>query len=101
MKRFLIVAIAIALSSGAHAAAPEFDMDHFCVSFAQSHGGASTGDIAKAVCMLSEESTKSVIEKAWDHVPPDSRETCLKAAMSADGGPSYMNLAQCLNSLPQ
>jgi hypothetical protein len=28
------------------------------------------GDIAKAVCLLSEESTKEVVDKAWDHIQP-------------------------------
>jgi len=45
--------------------------------------------------MMSEESTKAVIEKAWDHVSAQNRETCLKAA-----GQSYASLAHCLNSLP-
>ena len=53
------------------------------------------GDIAKAVCLLSEESTKEVVVKAWDHISADARATCLKAA-----GDSYMSLAQCLNTLP-
>jgi hypothetical protein len=53
------------------------------------------GGIAKAVCMLSEESTKAVVDKAWDRVSAANRESCLKAS-----GESYVSLAQCLNSVP-
>ena len=101
MTRILIVAIAIVLSAGAQAAAPEFNMDHFCADFAQNHASPNMGDLAKAVCMLSEESTKAVVDKAWDRVSADNRESCLKTAMSSSGGPSYMSLAQCLKAVPQ
>jgi len=94
MVRLLIVAIAIVLSSGAQAAAPEFNTEHFCVDFADKRGGDSMGGIAKAVCILSEQSTKTVVDKAWDHVSADGRENCLKAA-----GESYVKLAQCLGSV--
>ena len=90
-----MVAIAIALSGSAQAAAPELNMDHFCTDFAQNHASGNMGDLAKAVCMMSEESTKAVIESAWEHVSAQNREACLKAA-----GQSYVSLAHCLNSMP-
>jgi hypothetical protein len=94
MIRLLIVAIAIVVSSGAQAAAPEFNTEHFCSDFADKGGGDNMGGIARAVCILSEQSTKTVVDKAWDHVSADGRETCLKAA-----GESYTRLAQCLGSV--
>ena len=80
MTRILIVAITIVLSGGARAAVPEFNTEHFCGDFAEKRGGDSMGGIAKAVCVLSEQSTKTVVDKAWDHVSAGRRETCLKAA---------------------
>ena len=94
MARFFLVIFAIVLSSGAQAAAPEFNTEHFCSDFADKHGGDTMGGIAKAVCILSEQSTKTVVDKAWNHVSTDGRETCLKAA-----GESYVKLAQCLGSV--
>ena len=91
MTRILIVAITIILSSGARAAMPEFNTEHFCGDFAEKRGGDSMGGIARAVCILSEQSTKTVVDKAWNHVSSDSRETCLKVA-----GESYVSLAKCL-----
>ena len=52
--------------------------------------------MAKAVCLMSEESTKAVVDKAWDRVSAEGREPCAKAA-----GGSYMSLAHCLSSLPE
>lgn len=95
MRFFWTALIAIALSGAAQAAAPEFDSDHFCRDFAQQRAG-SIPEMAKAVCMLSEESTKAVVVSAWDHAPPGGRDACLKAA-----GESYVTLAHCLNLLPQ
>jgi hypothetical protein len=95
MRRILTFAVVIVFSGAAHAAAPEFNTDHFCGDFAQTHGGGNMGDIAKAVCLLSEESTKEVVDKAWDHISTDARTACLKAA-----GDSYISLAECLNTLP-
>jgi hypothetical protein len=94
MMRVLIVAIAIVLSGSAQAASPEFNTEHFCSDFADKGGGESMGGIAKAVCILSEQSTKTVVDKAWDHVSADGRESCLKAADE-----SYVKLAQCLGSV--
>jgi hypothetical protein len=91
MARFFLVIFAIVLSSGAQAAAPEFNTEHFCGDFAEKRGGDSMGGIAKAVCILSEQSTKTVVDKAWDHVSAGNRDTCLKAA-----GESYVSLAKCL-----
>ena len=91
MTRILMVATAIVLSGGARAAVPEFNTEHFCGDFAEKRGGDSMGGIARAVCILSEQSTKTVVDKAWDHVSAGSRETCLKAA-----GESYVSLAKCL-----
>ena len=95
MTRGLIVAIAIMLSGGAQAAAPEFDMQRFCAGFAESHASGSMSEMAKSVCLLSEETTKAVVDKAWDHVSADNRERCLKVAQD-----SYVGLAHCLNSVP-
>lgn len=64
MTRTLIVAIAIVLSGGARAAVPEFNTEHFCGDFAEKRGGDSMGGIARAVCILSEQSTKTVVDKA-------------------------------------
>jgi len=91
MTRILIVDITIVLSGGARDAVPEFNTEHFCDDFAEKRGGDSMGGIAKAVCVLREQSTKTVVDKAWDHVSAGSRETCLKAA-----GESYVSLAKCL-----
>ena len=95
MLRLLIVLLAIVLSGGAQAAAPEFDTEHFCMNFAGSHGSGSMGDMAKAVCLLSEQSTRTIVDKAWSHVSADGQAACLKVA-----GESYVYLAQCLASLP-
>lgn len=95
MGRILAFAVIVVFSGAAHAAAPEFNTDHFCGDFAQTHGGGNMGDMAKAVCLLSEESIKEVVDKAWDHISADARATCLKAA-----GESYISLAQCLNAMP-
>jgi hypothetical protein len=94
MARIYVVVFAIMLCGGAQAASPQFDMDHFCTNFAGNHGGAGMGDLAKAVCLMSEQSTKTVVDKAWDRVPAASKESCLKAA-----GESYMYLAKCLGSV--
>jgi hypothetical protein len=51
--------------------------------------------MAKAVCMMSEESTKAVVVAAWDHAPAAGRDACVKSA-----GDSYVNLAKCLKALP-
>lgn len=91
-----MIVIATMLAGGVQAAAPVFDMDHFCTGFAQSHASGNMSDMAKAICMLSEESTKAVVDKAWDHVSAVNKATCLKAAEQ-----SYVNLAHCLQSLPQ
>ena len=95
MRRILTLAMVIVFSGVAQAAAPEFNTDHFCGDFAQTHGGGNMGDMAKAICLLSEQSIKEVVDKAWDHISADARATCLKAA-----GDSYINLAQCLNAMP-
>jgi hypothetical protein len=94
MTRILVIAMAIVLSGSAQAAAPEFNTEHFCGDFAEKRGGDSMGGIAKAVCILSEQSTKTVVEKAWDHVSAGSRDTCVKAA-----GESYVSLAKCLGEV--
>ena len=94
MTRIFIVVIAIILAGAAQAAAPEFDMDHFCADFAKNRQGGDLGGMAKTVCLISEGSTKVLVDKAWDHVSAQSKETCLKAA-----GQSYVGLATCLNSV--
>lgn len=96
MKTLLVAAVAIVLCSNARAASPpEFNTVQFCVGFAQNHGSGNMGDFAKAICELSEESTKTIVDKAWDHVSTDGQAKCLKSA-----GQSYVTLAQCLNTLP-
>ena len=52
------------------------------------------GDMAKAVCLLSEQSTKTIVEKAWDRVPATNKDMCLKTA-----GELYVYLAKCLGSV--
>jgi hypothetical protein len=94
MMRLLIVVIAIVLSGSAQAAPPEFNTEHFCGDFADKGGGESMGGIAKAVCILSEQSTKTIVDKTWDHVSADAQANCLKAA-----GESYVSLAHCLGSV--
>jgi hypothetical protein len=94
MMRLLIVVIAIVLSGSAQAAAPAFDTEHFCAGFAESHASGSMGDMARAVCLLSEQSTKTIVDKAWSHVSADAQAACLKAAKE-----SYVYLVQCLNSV--
>jgi hypothetical protein len=95
MIRGFLAAIAIALSGGTQAAVPEFNTEHFCGDFAEKRGGDSMGGIAKAVCIVSEQSTKTVVDKAWGHVSAGNRESCLKAA-----GESYVSLAKCLSEAP-
>ena len=94
MARILVALFVVMLCGGAQAAAPEFNTEHFCSDFADKRGGDSMGGIARAVCILSEQSTKTVVAKAWDHVSADGRETCVKGA-----GESYVKLAQCLGSV--
>jgi hypothetical protein len=94
MIRILIIAMAIVLSGSARAAAPEFNTEHFCGDFAEKRGGDSMGGIAKAVCILSEQSTKTVVDMAWDYVSAGSRDACLK-----DAGESYVSLAKCLGEV--
>jgi hypothetical protein len=94
MTRIVFFTLAIFMCTGAQAAVPEFNTDHFCADFAEKRGD-SMGGIAKSICLLSEQSTKAVVDKAWDHVPADGKTTCLKAS-----GESYVSLAQCLQALP-
>ena len=89
MNRLWLPLIVIVLSGG-QAATPDFDTEKFCRGFAEQTGGMP--EMAKAVCMMSEESTKAVVVAAWDHAPAAGREACVKSA-----GDSYVNLAKCLN----
>lgn len=93
MNRLWLALIVIVLSGGAQAAAPDFDTEYFCRGFAEHAGGMP--EMAKAVCMMSEESTKAVVVAAWDHAPAVGRDACVKSA-----GDSYVNLAKCLKALP-
>jgi hypothetical protein len=54
MARNFVLALVLMMCGGAQAAAPEFDIEHFCADFAGSHANGGTGDMAKAVCLLSE-----------------------------------------------
>jgi len=65
MTRIFIVAIAIIVAGAAKAGAPEFGMDHFCADFAKNRQGGDLGGMAKTVCLISEESTKALVDKAW------------------------------------
>ena len=94
MNRLWLALIVIILSGGAQAAPPDFNTDHFCNEFAQ-HNAGNMPEMAKAVCMMSEESTKAVVVAAWDHAPASDRDICAKSA-----GDSYVNLAKCLKALP-
>jgi hypothetical protein len=94
MRPIFIAVFAITLAAAAQAAAPEFDMDRFCSDFAKNRQGGDLGGMAKAVCLVSEESTKELVDKAWGHVSAQNKETCLKAASG-----SYVGLATCLNSV--
>jgi hypothetical protein len=93
MTRLWLALIVIVLSGGAQAAPPDFNTDHFCSDFAEHNAGNMPG-MAKAVCMMSEESTKAVVVAAWDHAPAVGRDACVKSA-----GDSYVNLAKCLKAL--
>ena len=94
MARIFALVLALTVCGGASAATPEFDTEHFCADFASGHASGSMGDMAKAVCLLSEQSTKTVVEKAWDRVSATNKDTCLKTARE-----SYVYLAKCLGSV--
>jgi hypothetical protein len=48
----LVLALVLMMCGGAQAAAPEFDIEHFCPDFAGSHANGGMGDMAKAVCLV-------------------------------------------------
>ena len=89
MARIFVLAFTVALCGGALAAAPEFDTEHFCTDFASGHTTANMSDMAKAVCVLSEQSTKDH-HKAWDRVSATNKDTCLRTAREL-----YVYLAKC------
>ena len=93
MNRLWLALIVIVLSGSARAAPPDFNTENFCRGFAEHTGGMP--EMAKAVCMMSEDSTKAVVVAAWDHAPAAGRDACVKSA-----GDSYANLAKCLKALP-
>ena len=97
MSRLLLLSLLLAAGPAdlAVAAPPEFDTNQFCGGFAENHGGGNMGDFARTVCVMSEDATKEIVDKAWDHVSVVGQEECLKKA-----GQSYVTLAQCLNRLP-
>jgi hypothetical protein len=94
MIRLGLALVIIVLSGFAHAAAPDFNTDHFCSAFAERSAGNMTA-MAKTVCMMSEDSTKAVVAAAWDHAPAAGRDACVRSA-----GDSYVALAKCLENLP-
>ena len=91
MARIFVLALALMSCGGAQAAAPEFDTEHFCADFAGSHASGGMGDMAKAVCLLSEQSTRAIVDKAWDRISVTNKDMCLKTA-----GESYVFLAKFL-----
>jgi|SRR5215468_10601227 len=95
MTRIVVAILTLMACGSAQAAAPEFNTEHFCGDFAEKNGGDSMGGMAKAVCLLSEQSTKTIVDKAWDHVSAANQATCLKAAKD-----SYVYLAKCLSEAP-
>jgi hypothetical protein len=94
MARIFVLAFTVALCGGALAAAPEFDTEHFCADFASGHTTGNMSDMAKAVCVLSEQSTKPIVDKAWDRVSATNKDTCLRTAREL-----YVYLAKCLGSV--
>jgi hypothetical protein len=94
MARIFVSAFVLMMCGAAQAAAPQFDTEHFCADFAGSHATGSMGDMAKAVCLLSEQSTKTSVDKAWDRVSITNRDMCVKTARD-----SYVYLAKCLGSV--
>ena len=94
MARIFVLALVLMMCGAAQAAAPEFDIEHFCANFAGSHANGGMGDMAKAVCLLSEQSTKTIVDKAWNRVSVTNRDMCVKTA-----GESYVYLARCLGSV--
>ena len=94
MIRLLFAAVAIVISSAAQAAPPDYNTDRFCSDFA-THNAGNMPEMAKAVCLMSEGSTRDVVAAAWDHAPAAARDACAKSA-----GDSYVNLAKCLKGLP-
>jgi len=96
MKPLLAIVILLFVAGEAHAAVPDFNTERFCGDFAAKRGGDSgMGGMTKALCLMSEESTKAVVAAAWDRVSTQNKENCLKTA-----GQSYVSLAQCLNTVP-
>ena len=94
MTRLWLASIALVLAGAAQAAAPDFNTDRFCSDLAQ-HNAGNMPEMAKAVCLMSEGSTKEVVVAAWDHAPSVGRDACAKSAAE-----SYVSLAKCLKSLP-
>jgi len=94
MARILVLALVLMMCGAAQAAAPEFDIEHFCANFAGSHANGGMGDMAKAVCLLSEQSTKTIVDKARERISVTNRDMCVKTA-----GASYVYLAKRLGSV--
>jgi hypothetical protein len=96
MSRLLTASLLFALGFGSIAAAapPELDTAGYCGGFAENHGGGNMGNFARTVCVMSEDATRQIVDKAWEHVPAAEQEQCLKTA-----GRSYVTLAQCLTRL--
>ena len=94
MIRFCLALFASVLSAAAQAAAPDFDIDRYCSAFAEHNPGNMPG-MAKAVCLMSEQSTRAVVVNAWDHAPAAGRDACARSA-----GDSYVALAKCQSALP-
>ena len=51
------------------------------------------GGMARAMCLLSEQSTKAIVDKAWDRGSVSNR------GMRVTAGESYVYLAKCLGSV--
>jgi hypothetical protein len=82
------------MCGGAQAAAPEFDIEHFARTSREATQTAAWVTWPRRCAWLSEQSTKTIVDKAWDRVSVTNRDMCVKTA-----GTSYVYLAKCLGSV--
>jgi hypothetical protein len=89
MARIFVLALVLMMCGSAHST-PSI----FVRIWSESHANGGMGDMAKTVCLLSEQSTKTIVDKDWDRVSVTNRDMCLKTARE-----SYVYLAKCLGSV--